>query len=358
MHRQSDQDFIRQKVVSLNKVAIGIPPNASKSPQFRTFVRETTGLTELPPTNFIPYYLDYPVHERQLDDRAMITTSTHGFLVRDAVVRVFDLLGWWNDEFCWSFSTTSQVTVLAAVKIGETIDVCFDQEFEQVFYVNMVNISSTVPNSGFGTYAVHVAIEHLSPQGFRVISSYEPHSHRTPSRLPFLFSFRVFGRMSGDPEFPVWRDLLAEATRQALMRQWHHALLYAAFSLESFIDRMLADKLTPTGVGEDYINHILRVGEKRFELLALNSNRLSRSAVNKLSDELNANIFSPRNKLAHGKMVGRDVTKEIAVQAVRTAVEFIWDWSREARPWLLDRVHYDTKPLLDEDLLRACHSDS
>jgi hypothetical protein len=129
--------------------------------------------------------------------------------------------------------------------------------------------------------------------------------------------------MKGDPECPVWRELSAEATRQALVRQWHHALLYAAFSLESFIDRMLSDKLTVSEVGEAYIGHLLRVSAKSYKLHALNKRGLSRRAVNNLAEKLNETIFTPRNKLAHGKTMESDITRERAVQAVKTAVEFM-----------------------------------
>jgi hypothetical protein len=358
MAKQPEQCFIRQRVISSEKIGIAIPQSATIFPEFRQFLIRTTGIADLPPNNFLFHYLDLPLTDLQLDDGDIITTSAYKFLIRDAAIRVFDLLALWDDEFCWSFCSTSQIIVLVAVKIGETIDVRFDEEFERVFHVKIYNMSSGVPNSGHGQYAVDLAVHALNSQGFRVISSYEPQSSRTQSRLPFLFGFRVFGRMKGDPEFPVWRELIAEATRQALMRQWHHALLYAAFSLESFIDRMLSDKLTVSGVGEAYIDHILRVSEKSYKLHALNNRGLSRRAVNNLAEKLNETIFTPRNKLAHGKTMGSDITRERAVQAVKTAVEFMWDWSRAARPWLFNKVKSFEEELIDDNLLRACRADA
>jgi hypothetical protein len=358
MLKQSDQCFIRQRVISSEKIGIAIPQSARMLSQFRQRLIEVLGSADLPPNNLLFHYLDLPLDDLWLDDGAMLTIGAYEFLVRDAVIRVFDLLALWDDEFCWAFCSTSQIIVVAAVKIGETIDVRFDQEFEQVFHIKIYNLSSGVPNSGHGQYAVQLAVHALNSQGFRVISSYEPQSNRTQSRRPFLFGFRVFGRMKGAPEFPVWRELIAEATRQALMRQWHHALLYAAFSLESFIDRMLSDKLTVSGVGEAYIDHILRVSEKRYELHALNNRGLSRTAVNNLAEKLNETIFTPRNKLAHGKAMGSDITSELAVQAVKTAVEFMWDWNRAARPWLLHKVKSFEGQLIDDDLLRACRADT
>jgi len=121
---------------------------------------------------------------------------------------------------------------------------------------------------------------------------------------------------------------------------------------------MLSDKLTVSEVGEAYIDHILRVGEKRYELHVLNNRGLSRTAVNNLAEKLNETIFTPRNKLAHGKTMGSDITSELAVQAVKTAVEFMWDWSPAARPWLFNKVKIVREELIDDDLLRACRADT
>jgi hypothetical protein len=104
-----------------------------------------SGIAELSPTNFLFHYLALLLDDPRLDGGAMITTGSHEFLGRDAVIRVFDLLAAWDDEFCWSFCSTSQIFVLVAVKIGETIDVRFDQEFERVFHVKLYNMSRGFP---------------------------------------------------------------------------------------------------------------------------------------------------------------------------------------------------------------------
>lgn len=363
---QPDQRFVRQSVSLSEKVGLVIPWNAKMIPGLRETLVKRLGTAGLPPPTEPPHafsfhYIDSPLDDSMLDDGATINNGIYEFLVRDAVIGVFDLPAFQDDEFCWSFSSTSQINVLAAVKIGETIDVAFDHEFDQVFHLTKYHFPSGVPDSGYGEYPVHLAIDGLNPKGFRIVSSYEPQAKRTQSRLPFFFGFRIFGKAKGDPEYPVWRELLTDSVRQALLRRWQHALLYAAFSLESFIDQRLSAKLEASAVGEIYAEHILRVGERRHELHALNNREvgLSEKQVNRVYDTLNKIIFTPRNRLAHGKVMGNEITSDMAVEAIKAAVEFIWDWSKEARPWLLPKMRpFRFEDLIDEDLLRACNSDA
>src|SRR6266850_40607 len=162
MAKQPDQCFIRQRVISSEKIGIAIPQSATIFPEYRQLLITMTGVADPPPNSFLFHYLDLPLDDQQLDDGAMIATHTHEFLVRDAAIRVFDLLASWDDEFCWSFCSTSQIIVIVAVKIGEMIDVRFDQEFERVFHVKLYNMSSGVPNSGHGQYAVDLAVHNLN----------------------------------------------------------------------------------------------------------------------------------------------------------------------------------------------------
>ena len=338
--------FIRQSVIGAEKIGLVIPERAEllpgaieaikealdKRPQWpevrETFLQALHQPPTRPPHRFSFHYLDTPIDPELLKDGAMIDTAMYRFPVRDAVLGVFDLPAFRDEEFSWSFSSTSQIAIVAAVRIGETIDVVFDQDFDQVFHVTKYHFPSGVPDSGYGEYAVHVSIDELTERGFRIVSSYEPNSRRTYSRLPFFFGFRVYGRAKGDPEFPIWRDLLAQSIRDVLFQRWHHALLFAAFALESFIDESLSVRLSAAGVDEAYIAHVVRVSEKRYKLYALNDTArgLTRRQIDKVYSKLNKLVFSPRNDLAHGKIAGTEITVQQAIAAIKATVEFIWDW--------------------------------
>ncbi len=340
-----------------------IPPNAKMLPEFKQAISERVPGFEPsppsePPTGFTFHYVEAPVDQCLLMDGAFIDNGIYEFEVRDAVLGVFDLpILSKDDEFSWSFSSTSQLAVLAAIKIGETLDIEFDIKFDRVFHVTKYHFLPGFPESGYGTFPIHITIDNLTSKGFRIVSSYEPDSPKTDSRLPFLFGFRVYGRFEGDPEFPIWRELLAQAVRQVLFGRWDLGLLFTAFAVESFIDNLLSAKLSVAGLGEDYTEHVLRVGERRYELYALNYQGmgLSKSQVTKVYERLNSLIFTPRNHLAHGRIMGAEISAEVAVNAIKAAVEFIWDWNPGARQWLLARMKLIRfEDLIDDDLLRAC----
>jgi hypothetical protein len=361
MPKAVDTRFLRQRAVPLQRIGVVIPGNATMKPDLAERVNNLgldLGKPTEPPHSFSFHYIDYPPDESLLEDGAIVDSGVYKFTMRDAVIGVFDLPALQDDEFSWSFSTTSQIDVLAALRVGETFDVDFEKELEEAYHITKYHFPSGIPDSGYGEYAIHLSVDGLNGQGFRVVSAYEPQSKRTSSRLPFFFGFRAFGRSRNDPEYPIWRELLGQAVREALFQRWQHCLLYTAFSLESFTDRQLADKLEASAVGDTYIEHVLRVGEKRYELHALNApgGRLSKSEVNKAYDRLNKYIFTHRNRLAHGKANGADITAEIAVRAIKTTVEFIWDWDRSARSLLLPqmRVSEGFEAMIDEALLTAC----
>jgi hypothetical protein len=257
-------------------------------------------------------YVKWPVDPSLLTDDAAIDTGGYTFKVRDAVVGVFGLARWAHFDFCWSFSSNAQRDILAALRIGQTFDIQFDEPLEEAFHVIRYHVRPGVPNSGYGEYAVHLGLDPPRPDGLRIVSSFEPQSERTESRLPFFFGFRVFGTAVGNERPPVWRELLAAAVRQAAYQRWAHSLLYTAFSLESFIDRQLADRLEAANLGEAYIDHVLQVGERRTELAALNfaKQRISNSALNKLIERLNSHVFTPRNRVAHGKLADREISAD------------------------------------------------
>lgn len=353
--------FVRQAILTYERIGMVIPSHAQMLPEVKQAISACIPEFELPPPSDPPksfsfHYVEAPIDPGLLANGVSIDNKIYSFTVRDAILGVFDLQSFRDDEFSWSFSSTSQLAVLATIKIGETLDINFDKSFEQVFHVTRYHFPPEIPESGYGTFSIHLTIDSLTTKGFRIVSSYEPESPKTDSRLPFFFGFRIYGRFAEDLEFPIWRELLAQAVRQVLFGRWDLGLLFTAFAVESFIDSLLSARLAIAGLGEDYSEHVLRVGERQYELRALNEQgpRLSRSQVNKVYEKLNSSIFTPRNRLAHGKRAGADISAEDAVSAVKAAVEFIWDWNADSRQWLLARMkHIRFEDLIDDDLLRA-----
>lgn len=350
--------FMRQTVHFQERIGLVVPQDAKPLHEVvRTLALPTPSD---PPSRFAFHYEKCPVASSQLEDGATINDGTYEYAFRDAVLGVFDLAIFQDDEFSWSFSSPSQTDVLLAIKVGETIDVRFREEFERVDHVLKYHFPPGVPNSGYGQFPIHITVDSLTPQGFRIVSSYEPQSKKTDSRLPFFFGFRVFGRRHTVPDFPIWRELLSQAVRHTVSRRWDHALLSAAFSLESFIDNRLRRMLAVSDVGDSYINHLLQVADRRFELHALNNEagRLSQSAVNKLNEGLNRDVFSPRNNLAHGAILAADISQELVLKAIKKTVEFIWDWGPSAREWLLVVVNASGINRLNDDvLLYSCETE-
>jgi len=359
-----DTTFTRQSVASKEEIGVVVPANAEMLPsisrQLDAAIREglvPESVKTRSGTSF--HYLPVPFNNELLDNGARINTGVYEFAVRDSVIEVFDLVSFGFAEFCWAFSATTQLNVVAALKIGETLDVRFESPLQQAFHVSKYQFPPPLPDSGYGQYPVHVSIDGLSAEGFRVVSSYEPASKRTNSRLPFLFGFQVFGIGSTDQSFPVWRELLAEAVRQAMWRNWGLALMYAAFSLESLVDLLMSHRLRRADVGDAYIDHVLRVADRKHELHALNDGgRITVKEVNREYEQLNKRLFSPRNRLVHGRQVISSIEAEDAVAAIKTAVAFAWDWSHSARPYLLARMRpFDRSRLVDAELISACQAE-
>ena len=357
-----ERRFMRQRPGENAHAGLVIPANATMKPEIARMLQHhglNMGPPSQPPHRFSFHYVEAPIDASLLEDGAVIDSGVYEFSVRDAVVAVFDLPIFENDVFCWSFSSTHWVEVLAATKIGETLDVIFEQPFEQAFHVAKSHFPSGVPNCGYCEYAVQLGVDVLRPDWFRVVSSFEPQSQRTDSRLPFFFGFRVYGRRATDPKFPVWRELLGDAVRQALYGRWQHALLYTAFALEAFIDQRLAERLQLAGLGEKYTDHVLRVGERKDELHALNhlGPQLSKSGVDKTVTRLNSDVFTPRNQTAHGKTLDAG-TPEQFVRALKTTVEFIWDWDTTVRHLLVPVLPASSpESMIDEQLLADCQSE-
>lgn len=370
MPKNNDKTFIRQHSPPSKNVALVIPPTAimnedlirNMPPNLPDHVKNAIKQAPTDASNgrFSFSYVDAPINTKLLEDGAIHDDGVYSYPFRDAALGVFNLAAFSNDEFVWSFASSAQVCVLAAVKMGETSDVTFNTPLQEVLHVSKSYFPSGLSDTGYGTYPVHLCVDGLNPKGFRIVSSFEPEARRTNSRLPFFFGFRVFGKIKTDIEQPIWRHLLGEAIIQAGREAWQNALLNVAFAVESFIDNKLAKKLKGGGFAENYINHILRVGDRLHELHELNQSgiNLSKNQVNKINENLNKYIFTPRNNLAHGKTKGSNLTGQAVANASRIAAEFIWDWGdKDERILLLTNMHlFDVSKLIDDQLLEACRN--
>jgi len=352
-----DTRFFRCKSDIPRKVGLVVPPSAEMIPEVADLLT-ARGLpiepASAPPYHFTFHYVDSPLPPEHLADGAVIDTGVYRFFVRDGVLAVFDQPFSSINEFAWAFSTTTQTDVVAALRIGEVLDVAFDTLFEQAEHVARFHFPSGLPDSGYGEYGFHAQVDGLSGTGFRVVSSFERGSKLTTSRLPFFMGFRVFGRRANEDGRPLWREMLGQAVREALLQRWAQAILFSAFALESVIDGLLLARLDRAGLGRDYADHVLRVGEKRAELVGLNylTQRLpTTKSVHKEYEALNAAVFTPRNKLAHGLRSASEMAEADAQAAIREVVRFVWDWDPSHRHLLLPEVpNHDITTLIDPRL--------
>ncbi len=352
--------FTRQIVPKLRRGGLVVPHNAmplnSLSSEIVQFASSKPGTA--PPTLFRFYYVDYPFPKDLFDDEKMINDGVYQFTVKDAVLGVYDLQAFKNDEFCWSFATTDQTLILAALKIGETFDVKIKRPFRRVLYISRSHFSPGVSDSGYGKFAVHLSNSELRNEWFRITTSYEPESEKTESRLPFFFGFRLFGFRRRDRR-PMWMKFLSDAVIFAQNDNWGTGLMHVAFSLESFIDMLLLRAYKPSKFPTAYEDHLLMVGEKRQELYGICHSKLNKNQTNKLYDLLNNKIFTLRNSIAHGRKNSEDITSDEYVQGIKAAVEFIWDFDKPSRPLLVPIMYPDNPSLLiDQVLIKDCGSDA
>lgn len=352
-----DSRFFRCKSELPQKVGLVIPPSAEMRPELAASLKAMGRPIEPasePPRSFTFHYVDSPLPPVYLDDGAIVDTGIYRFLVRDGVLAVFDQPFSQINEFAWAFSTTIQTDVVAALKIGETLDVTLDAPLGSAEHVVRFHFPSGVAGSAYGEYGFRAQVDGLSAVGFQVVSSFESSSKTTKSRLPFFMGFRIFGRRIGADGRPLWREMLGQAVHEGLQQRWAQAILFSAFALESFMDSLLLARLDLTGMGRDYADHVLRVGEKKAELVGLNFvlQRLSsKSAVHREYETLNAAVFSPRNKMAHGQRRASEMTETDARAAIREVVRFIWDWDPTQRHLLLPEVpNHDIETLVDAKL--------
>ena len=353
--------YTRQMSSAERKGALVVPGNAKAKENLSAGVLAVLKYMPpptVPPHSFSFHYIDYPFKDELFDDDYELDNGIYTFKTKDAVLGTYDLQAFKDNDFCWSFATTDQTMVLAALKIGETFDVKLKKPFDRILHISRSHFPSGVPDSGYGKYAVHVTNEDPRKDWFRIATAFEPDSNRTESRLPFFFGFRVFGFRKADSR-PVWRRFLSDAVIYAQKEYWGTGLMHVAFSLESFIDQFLIQRFRPAKLPTSYEEHMLRVGEKREELHALFSDVMTKGEINKYYEKLNGAIFGLRNSIAHGRIMSESIKSEQYVEAIKLAVEFIWNLDRKSRHRLVPVTHVmNASKLIDQTLIKNCGSNA
>lgn len=354
--------FTRQAIPKTRKGGLVVPGNAQLCPALPTNVATLVGSQPpptVPPHSFRFHYIDYPFPRDIFDDGYQINDGIYEFLLKDALIGVYDLHSFQDDEFCWSFATTDQTVILAALNVGETFDVKLKKPFKKILHVSKYHFPPGVPNSGYGRYPIHVSVDEPRADWFRITTSYEPGTSKSDSRLPFFFGFKLYGFRNEDNR-PMWRKFLSDAAIYAQSKDWGTALIHVAFALESFVDTALISIFfEKSDFGESYQNHLLRVGEKREEFQALLHRRMTKSEINKRYDKVNDSIFKLRNNIAHGKESRESISPDQYVNAIKMAAELIWDLDKSSRKHLVPIMHQlDPSNLIDQQLIKNCGSNA
>lgn len=138
MPKKVERRFLRQRrAPTPEKIGVVIPGNATMKPELAERADSLDidlGKPTEPPFKFSFHYIDFPPDEFLLENGATADSGVYEFTVRDAVIGVFDLPALESNEFSWSFSTTSQIDVLTALRVGETFDVDFEEELEEAYH--------------------------------------------------------------------------------------------------------------------------------------------------------------------------------------------------------------------------------
>lgn len=352
--------FTRQVIPKLRKGGLVVPQNATPLKTLSANAKQLAKTMQptIPPVTFSFHYVDYPFEKDLFDNGKVINNGIYEFAVKDAVLGVYDLQTFSDSEFCWSLATTDQTIVLAALKIGETFDVKIKRPFKRVLHISRFHFPPGIAGSGYEQYKIHISNDIPRKEWFRITTSYEPESERTESRLPFFFGFKLFGFRRQDKR-PLWRKFLSNAVIFAQKGDWGTGLLHVAFSLEAFIDMLLLRAFRPSKLPARYEDYLLRVGNRQEELHALCHKKLGKKEIDRLNEELNKNIFTIRNHIAHGRKNSEDITSDEYVKSVKTAVKFIWDWDKSSRQHLVPLMRpYDISSLIDQTLIKNCGSDA
>lgn len=349
--------YTRQAIPKIRKGGLVVPGNAKLCNGLSTNVTTLFGSlpppTE-PPHSFSFHYIDYPFRTGIFEDGCKINNGIYEFLLKDALIGVYDLHSFKDNEFCWSFATTDQTVVLAALNIGETFDLKLKKPFKKILHISKYHFPSGVPNSGYGRFPIHVSVDEPRSDRFRITTSYEPGAKKSDSRLPFFFGFKIYGFRNEDNR-PIWRKFLSDSVIYAQSRDWGIALVHVAFALESFIDSKLICLYKKSSFPDSYQNHLLRVGDKREEFHALLHKRMEKKEINKLYYKTDKAIFKRRNDIAHGKESRESISPEQYVTGIKMAAKLIWDLDKNARPHLVPIMHQlDPSSLIDQQLINNC----
>lgn len=349
--------FTRQAIPKIKKGCLVVPDSAQPCPTLPDKVSKFVSNSP-PPTNvphsFRFHYIDHPFEKDVFENNFKLSDGIYEFSFKEALLGVYDLQSFQNNEFCWSFATTDQTVVLAALKVGEKFDVKLKKPFKKILKILKINFHLGHPYCRFGQSPIHVSIEQTHTDWFRIISAYEPGQKKGNSSNRFVSAFRIFG-FRRKSRLPVWRKFLSDATLYAQTKDWGTALIHVAFALESFIDTRLLHKLKRSDLGDKYQDHLLRIGEKRAEFHSLMHKERSEKDINRLSDKINKTVFSLRNKIAHGYQTRESISSDQYVSAIKTTVEFMWDLDKNSRPHLLPIMYFkEPDDLIDQNFTKNC----
>ncbi len=305
-----------------------------------------------------PDYISTPFPKKIFEDGYILKNGVYQRSLKDAVLDIYNLQSLKNDVFIWSFASTDQLFILAALRIGETFHLKLRYPFKKVSHISKTYSNWGMPIPDYGQYPFHVTVDNITGKSFDVITSWKAKKPRSQSRLPFIMCFQVFGFRKSN-KHPLWRRFLSDATIFAQKSEWGIALLHIAFALESFIDSQFSQKLKKIDLGTGFNRYLANTRGKKEKTHLLLHQSFAFSKIEELfKNKLLGEVFSIRNDIAHGKITHDSITSMQYINALKTAVEFIWDSDKKSRHLLIPIWHHmDGNQLIDDKLFNDCQNE-
>lgn len=340
--------FSRQLLLRKKQWTICIPGNAKLLPPYDRYQPQPSS------ENFRSYGYSDPISDTDLQNNEKIKLNSHEFDLIDSMPTLAEELVNPDSHACYEFASPNQMLVLAAVKIGETLDVKLQVQFDKVNHMQKYSIPPGIPDSGYGQYPVHICSELTDKKDLRIVSSFEENTTHTTSRLPFFYVFRIYGQIAPN-SIPPWRQLLSDSVIYAHKNDWGMGLLFLAIAFEEFLNSSLILRLENSGFDEAYINESLNKLNIYGKFHSVYSKVDNKKQVNRYYDTINKLLFQKRNKIAHAKSSTSTFERDEYLSALKECLTFIYQFSPNSRN-LLFPVHYseDMNDLIDEQLINDC----
>ncbi|QDT36215.1 hypothetical protein [Stratiformator vulcanicus] len=360
-------EFVRQWTPA-RRVELLVPRNAHPRDDLPKAISRLELQAQIKNENsFRPFYPKSQLTARELSGDETLSDGIYSFTLRDAVVETYEVRSLSLPGFEDHYIASCQRNVLAAIKVGEPLDIIFDDPLESPTSIQKHHFPARNPNapnarvreSGYGQFPIRIEALSLSDRGFSIISCFEDHYRTTTSRLPFFFGFAVAGTSTTEAQWPMWRTLLKRAMHEASRQRYAMAVLHATFAVESFIDETISQLLEVASLTEKFCEEIIvstRLIAKIGQLINSVDRHYSQNQISRVQRKLQNHLFSPRNRIAHGRIDPHQISQSMATQAVKTAVEFVWDWSGEDGRRLLIPWSFETNfaAMIDAQLINAC----